>query len=672
MKRFAIIFSSLLVCAQLFSGENRHVFQNALESVPVQFVRPSGWCPYPSYYDRAGWDAFLKDKKDVLIKGGEEYLDYKWEMILATDYLGFERTGDRLAMQEPSFHNMRAITALTLAELAEGKGRFIDQLINGLFLQTERTSWVWSGHEYRKASGRSLPDYRDIFIDLGAQHVGLQVAVAYYFFKDEFDKVDPAINAAIRHALKEKIFDPYMDPAKWKSQSWLGFEDEPYEWESWHPVNNWNTWTNDMVVKICLFAQEDHELLMKELRQAAISLDLYLTNVDMDGGCNEGAAYWEHVGGELVSYLIAMNDATGGRFGCFDDPQIRAMGLYNSRMYAGDGWSVNFCDCKARYTGEYDLIYLYGKMCGVQEAVDYSLLLNSFSKTPGQIELTPDASYLHREMEGLRFGKSFSEDYAEALANAGGDLEQMRKNLRKNVPEVTWYPGTGHAVFRNRAGWVLGAKGGHNAEGHNHNDVGSFVLYIDGMPVLSDVGNCTYTRQVFNRGERYSIWSMQSQWHNLPVVNGTGQPEGKGYAASWCRVGKTGRTFSLEMSGAYGEGASCNSLVRSLTLGSASLDIMDRFSLSARKAADSEHFITNGDVSIIRDGEIRIDYHSADGRRGGSVRMLYPACLTAEIQTRELDDPVNSNVWGPVMHRIVLRSADNAPLSGRYCIRIVR
>jgi hypothetical protein len=45
---------------------------------------------------------------------------------------------------------------------------------------------------------------------------------------------------------------------------------------------------------------------------------------------------------------------------------------------------------------------------------------------------------------------------------------------------------------------------------HNHNDVGNFILYVDGMPAIIDIGAVTYTALTFSK-DRYKIWNMQSQ-----------------------------------------------------------------------------------------------------------------------------------------------------------------
>lgn len=71
----------------------------------------------------------------------------------------------------------------------------------------------------------------------------------------------------------------------------------------------------------------------------------------------------------------------------------------------------------------------------------------------------------------------------------------------------------------NKSGLFFAAKGGYNNESHNHNDAGTFSLYLHTTPVFIDAGVGTYTRQTFS-SERYTIWTMQSNYHNLPMING--------------------------------------------------------------------------------------------------------------------------------------------------------
>ena len=104
------------------------------------------------------------------------------------------------------------------------------------------------------------------------------------------------------------------------------------------------------------------------------------------------------------------------------------------------------------------------------------------------------------------------------------------------------------AVIRKKT-YTFACKGGHNGESHNHNDVGQFILYGRNAPLLVDPGVGDYTRATFSDA-RYSIWTMQSCWHNLPTINGMDQNQG--------RESKSGRFDfpdeyggSVEIAGAY-------------------------------------------------------------------------------------------------------------------------
>ena len=120
----------------------------------------NSWITYPAYQDRKGWDSFTGTLKEQLIRDGEAMLNYSWTLVNATQYLEYERSGSRTAMEDPAGANNRALSRLLLAELAEGKGRFTDQLINGVWAACDMSSWVASAHLPVQRSKRSLPDFR--------------------------------------------------------------------------------------------------------------------------------------------------------------------------------------------------------------------------------------------------------------------------------------------------------------------------------------------------------------------------------------------------------------------------------------------------------------------------------------------------------------------------------
>ena len=78
----------------------------------------------------------------------------------------------------------------------------------------------------------------------------------------------------------------------------------------------------------------------------------------------------------------------------------------------------------------------------------------------------------------------------------------------------------------------LAIKGGHNNEHHNHNDVGSYVLAVDGQLMLTDPGSEVYTARTFSQ-QRYQSDAMNSFGHPVPLIAGQMQHTGRDAQAQW-------------------------------------------------------------------------------------------------------------------------------------------
>ena len=197
-----------------------------------------------------------------------------------------------------------------------------------------------------------------------------------------------------------------------------------------------------------------------------------------------------------------------------------------------------------------------------------------------------------------------------------------------------------------REGLFLAVKGGHNNESHNHNDVGSFVVYCGGEPVLIDAGVGAYTRQTFS-ADRYKIWSMQSNYHNLPIINGEGQRAGAQYASRDEVYDEDAASLTMQLAGAYPAEAGVESFIRSAALSDGAVAITDSIVLSGEGEVDFI-FLTHRRPELSEKGKIALNT--------GCV-LNYPSEMAAEI---EEFDPVGMNTvaaWGTeTLFRIHLRA----------------
>lgn len=638
------------------------------------FSAGSDWFPYPAYSDRKAWEELLGDYAQFFISNGEKYLNFKWENVPATSYLEFERTGGRDQMQTPMKNNRLALNALLFAELAEGKGRFVDQLINGSWYMSHMPSWVLSAHLPRQRSKRALPDPLEQIIDLGSGATGAQLAVVYHFFKDTFDAVDPVISRVIKDAIDKQILTPYLNPDEQRPNWWL-----VYDITSQNVINNWNPWCNADVM-LCFFLVEDNqERLERAVFQSVKSVDCFLGYIKKDGACEEGPAYWGHAAGKLYDYLQIMYDASKGRFSIFDDEQVKLMGEYISRSFVHDGWVVNFADASARLSYAPSVIYNYGKAVGSAEMMDFALYNladknASVFKAPKPV-MGNDA---YRSIESIKTISEMSEKVASLNASLkdGKSMDKCLSELRKAVPAFTWYPETEFCYIQNKNNWFFAAKGGYNNESHNHNDIGTFLLYVDGVPMFVDAGVGTYTKKTFSK-DRYTIWSMCSDWHNLPMINGMTQEYGGEYrsAATKALNNRSAKRFSLDIVGAYPENSGCKSWVRDYQLKDNSLTITDTFVLGERKGADVENFMFQGKVYL--PGEDAEGYVVKKGEAvvinsGVKMRIKYSDALVPSVTVMELDDKRFTDVWGEKLYRLSLTSEADAPLNGKYTFVIDR
>lgn len=631
---------ALTICCllDLHAAAPKNLLQKTVsrEGLKSALLLNQQWVPYPDYTDRAGWDALTKNFKEKLIAEGEARLDYQWKVIKLSDYLEFERSGSREIMQQPFGENNNAIMALVLAELAEGKGRFMEQIINGTWYACEMTTWVLSAHlSSYQTNKRAVPDPYEYTIDLTAGDLGSFYSWVYYFFKEEFDKVTPLIAQRLRRNLQERILDPYMERSDWW---WQAINIKPGT-----TVNNWNPWCNSNVLLSFLLLEDDPDKLAAGVYRTMASVDEFINYTHDDGACEEGPSYWGHAAGKLYDYLDILALATADKITIFDQPIIRNMGEYIARSYVGDGWVVNFADASAKGGGEPSVIYRYGRSVKSEEMQQFAAYL--FEKGGREYEV-PRGRDLFRAFESMRL--------SAGLAAAKAALPSF---------EHAWYPETEFCYMRSKSGFFFAAKGGYNAESHNHNDVGSFSLYYNNVPFFIDAGVGTYTRQTFS-SERYTIWTMQSNYHNLPLINGVAQKNGSEFRSSAVSFTPDKNRFSLDLSKAYPEAAKVQSWIRAYTLEASGLIIEDNFKLDAATGTNEVNFLLWSEPKLLPDGRVQLQQNGKTLELSYSTKLFEP-----KVEMVKLDDARLSRVWGSKIYRLSL-VAKSRDTKGKYRFEI--
>jgi len=622
-----VIFLSLITALKgsaIPEIKNRNILAREAESINLQSVLLSddSWNKLPLYNDRDFWEKVPPKLKVAMICRAEKYLEYEWPVVKATDYLEFIRSGER--HQEAYAAPSSALNSLVMGELIEGKGRFLNQIINAVWYYSEQTWWGWSAHLYFQKAPGGLPDINEPTVDLGVGEIASDLAWTWLLFREEFDKVHPLISQRLKQEIIRKAVMPYFERTDF---GYMGFKGGR--------VNNWNPWVNYNMLNCFLILEDDKSVKAEMVMKIINSLDKFLNGYPDDGGCDEGPSYWGVAGSILYESLALLKDATAGKFDVFDDPLIRNIGAYFPKVNIHAPYFINFADADATTGGNPATVFMYGKSIKDVQMQQFGAYLAKLNKWG---ENAPGGKICDQIENLVLLPEITTAEASEAL-----------------VPDF-WLPETEIAGGRDRegsySGFFFGAKGGFNAESHNHNDVGSCLMYFDGKPCLIDLGRETYTSKTFGP-RRYEIWTMQSAYHNLPVINGFEQKEGEEYRAKNTAFTSDSKkiSFSTDIAGAYPAGAKVKSWVRTYTLNRGkSFVISDKYVLnSLSDAPTSSNLITYCTVREAKPGELIFE------GEGFSLKMSYdPSKMKASVQYIEVNDAGLKRYWPKGVTRIVL------------------
>jgi hypothetical protein len=463
-------------------AENLSLAERCPEETLKRILLPrSQWRPFPKADERAAWDQLPDDTRKTLVALGEECAAVEVPNLPATLYLEFRRVGNRSRYQDVWMVRRKLLNSLALAECVEGKGRFLDPLANAAWAICEESSWTWPAHISRQKAGSGLPDTTEPVVALFSAETACSLAWVVYLLEEQLDEVSPLICPRIRREIDERILTPYLERDDF---GWMGFG------RRGRP-NNWNPWINSNVLASTLLVEDDEQRRMATVHKVLRCLDNFFVPYPEDGSCDEGPSYWTRAGASLFDNLEWLHSATGGRFDVYDDEVVKDIGRFIYRTHiVGDAY-VCVGDCDARINVPRDLIYRYGQRIGDAQMQ----ALATFDKS---------GSFLWRSRRGMWsmarplhavFNLSKLRAVETPSAPLPGDVWLGSDDMQLMVARDR--EGTSAGLFV--AGW-----GAHNAQSHNHNDVGNYVVYVDGLPVLVDVGRPTYTRQTFS-SDRYKI-----------------------------------------------------------------------------------------------------------------------------------------------------------------------
>jgi hypothetical protein len=599
------------------------------------------WHPYPTIDEREPWNAVPVSIRQSFVQAAERELGADWGSIPAAVTLRYVRDGDRAQYDNMNTRRRTRLATLVTAELLENKGRFVDEIANGIWAISEQTFWGSTAHLGAQKRGSGLPDVTEPVVELFSAETAALLAWTDYLMGERLDKVSPLLRERIRLEVDRRILTPALERDDWW---WLGFGPRK-------DVNNWNPWIASNWLASALILERDPQRRVRTVHRIMRSLDVFMNGYPDDGGCDEGPSYWDRAGASLFDNLELLRGATNGGIDIYAQPLVRNMGQYIYRAYISQQYFVNMGDAPAKVRPDPELVYAYGSRIGDSVMTGFGALL---ARRRG--EYRAGANTLGRILPALLSTEELSKATPREPLLADVWLPDLELMAARSAP------GTADGLY-------LSAFGGHNAQSHNHNDVGNFVVYADGKPVLIDVGVEVYTAKTFG-ARRYEIWTMQSAYHNLPTINGVQQKDGAAFRARDARHAATATraSLSMDLAAAYPADAAVDRYERTVALDrrARTVSLDERYALREWKAPLRLNFMTPLRADVSRPGEIRLRADSA----GASFVVRYDAArFDATTEEIPIADARLLPVWGNRIARVVLVSNDKG-LRGEHRLTI--
>ncbi|HVX46487.1 MAG TPA: heparinase II/III family protein [Mycobacteriales bacterium] len=578
---------------------------------------PGSWNPVPDVTDREFWLGRDATTRAGLIRQAEERAAGPWPVLTAGLWRDYARTGNRVHYEDPYFARRDRFAAAVLAAALTDEERWLDEVTDGIWQLCEETTWCIPPHE--RSTG-VLPDPDRPTLDLFAAETGAVLAWTHAI-------LGPRLSPVVAHRLAGEVRRRVLVPHRTIDDFvWIGLDDRH--------VNNWNPWINSNVLACSFLLDTDPADILLTAERAVRGLERFMADYPPDGGCSEGAQYWWRAPASLFECLQTLYDASGGALNALELPLLAEMGRYLHRVHIDGEWYVNVADGPARldrFNAAAHLLHRYGR--AVHD---------------------PDMAALGRSIRG-------TSTVVETQAPLGRSLARTLLALADDewaaIPDTpapylgqVWLPDTQLLVAREKPGskdgLLCSVKGGHNAEDHNHNDVGSFVIALDGHPAVIDVGVAAYTRKHFGP-QRYEIWTLRSDYHNVPQINGHEQAPGREFAARDVRAELSEAGFDLRMDLAPVYPNDIQHWWRRVRFdrSAAQVRLTDSWELPEEPATLVSHLMVSGEPRRVED---RIEIPTP----GRALRIGYPDELEVEFERIELEDRRLRWVWGDAVWRL--------------------
>lgn len=440
--------------------------------------------------DRAWWGEWAQTPEGAgAVKRAEASLKAPMPPFDGERYLDYSTNGNRTRYQDQLTPRWNRLSQLVVGECLEGKGRFLAAIEETVKSLCADPSWLMPAHDRNAQVFHGGEPY----VDLAVAMNGYQMALAAWL-------LDGRLPAATLQLMRENVARRVTGPVLRTMDGTASKEVKAGHWWT-RTTNNWNAVCTAGTVGAILATEPSPETRAKAVAWAERNMESFLAGFGKDGYCSEGIGYWNYGFGHFMVLEELLRAQTGGQVDLCQAATIPVIAGAPARLEIASGIYPAFADCGLGARPDARLL----------EMIRWRLAKQAFTGKPS-VPLA-GSSMIYQILTELVVRREAAVS-GTAAAPAG-------------LPLRSWFPESGVCVVRpaTAGGMAAAWKGGHNAENHNHNDVGTTLVVWKGRQVIADPGAMVYRAETFSR-DRYRLPVLSSFGHSVPVVAGTLQAEG--------------------------------------------------------------------------------------------------------------------------------------------------
>ena len=465
-------------------------------------------------------------------------------------FLECSRTGGRLGYERPFRRRTELLSLFTIAECVDDEGRYLPEIETYLEAILNEKTWVAPPHDLQLINFNG----QAIEVDLAASARAWTLATVDCWLGD---RLKPKTRERIRAEIRRRVLDPYLQVVR---SAVIPPGTGGWWWLT--GTNNWNAVCHAGVVGAGLALLPSREERATLVAGAEHYLTYFKSGFTADGYCSEGLGYWEYGFGSYLLMAETVRQATGGAVDFLQDPKVREVATYPEKLEILPGVYPTYAD-------------------GIPGSLPAGWMLDLLNRRlslghADWVQNEPTSRMPFRHGLGARlFGVGIMAFMPRETPPVG---QAPVYRLRDQFSEAQVF------ALRPRpdAPVAMGVsfKGGNNAEHHNHNDLGSYVVAVGKETPLLDAGAEVYTKRTFSP-QRYESKMLSSYGHAVPVVAGKLQSPGLQFAAKVVSTLFTPDrdTVVLDLAGGY-EVPALKNLTRTFDysrIGNGSLRVSDTF-----------------------------------------------------------------------------------------------